>query len=253
MNARVKRTIRRHVDRRFARGFSLLEVMISLAIVLVVAGGMAAFYGVSTRANSIDKLNVQLLNSARAKIEQIQSVPYGQVGIHVAVGASSSSGSAYFVLDPYYEPEYGGVAKGDLLLSDTLTLADGTVVTRTVTVTAVDDPADGTGLNDSDGVIDPNTNTILDYKTLTITASATGNGLPRLTQTLTTVLQGSLAVEIEGATGQDEPVDASPPKVGKVSKKTPPPPPAPPPDCGIEDPPKGKGAGKKGASNQSEC
>jgi prepilin-type N-terminal cleavage/methylation domain-containing protein len=258
MNARYGRTIGRHIPRRFDRGFSLLEVIISLSIVLVVAGGMAAFYGVSTRANSIDKLNVQLLNSARAKIEQIQSVPYSQVGIHVAVGSSSSAGSAYFVLDPYYEAVYNA-DNGDVLLSDSLTLRDGTVVTRTVTVTAVDDPADGIGANDSDGVVEPNTNTILDYKILTVTASATGNQLPLLTQTLTTVLQGSLDVEIEGATGKDAAVDSSPPKVGKVPKATPPPPPAPPAagedgePCAIVVPPKAKTPGKKGTSTQSPC
>jgi prepilin-type N-terminal cleavage/methylation domain-containing protein len=263
MNARFRRTITRLVRRRLERGFSLLELIISMGIVLVVAGGMAAFYGVSTRANSIDKLNVQLLNSARAKIEQIQSVPYGQVGIHVAVG-SSSSGGGYFVIDPYYEPEYGGAIKGDLLLSDALTLRDGTVVTRTVTVMAIDDPADGIGANESDGVLDPNTNTILDYKVLTVTASAAANNLPRLTQTLTTVLQGSLAVEIEGATGKDA-VDNTPPtKLAKVPKATPPAPPPPPASvvdpvtgadvpCDIVIPPKSKTPGKKGTSSQSPC
>jgi prepilin-type N-terminal cleavage/methylation domain-containing protein len=247
MNARVESTIRRHVGRRFARGFSLLEVIISMGIVLVVAGGMAAFYGMSTRANAVDRMNVQLLNSARAKTEQIQSVPYTQVGIQAAAG--SPSGPAYFETDPWNTPTWGDIAAGDLPLSDTVTLPDGTVVTRTVTVTAVDDPSDGIGANDADGTVDPNTNTILDYKLVTVTVSAEGKQLPLLTQTLTTMLQGSLLVEVVGATGEDaDPADipTQSTKVGKTttSKAKG----APDPDCAIAEPPPGGKGGKAGTN-----
>lgn len=228
-------------------GFTLVEILVSLVIVLVVAGGMAAVYGASARANNSDRLNVQLLNSARAKIEQIQSIPYSQVGI---VAAGSATGPGYFVRDPYYEQVYDP-ANGDVLLSDTVTLNDGTPVTRTVTITAVDDPADGTGGDDSDGVTDPNTETILDYKLVTVTASATRNQVGTLRQTLTTILQGALAVEVEGATGKD--AENPPGKLGKVPKTPPPPPPPPPEGCEVTDPPDGKGPGKKGTSKQGEC
>lgn len=228
-------------------GFTLLEVLVSLVVVLVVAGGMASLYGVSARVNNSDRLNVQLLNSARAKLEQIQSTPYTQVGIRAA---GVATGPGYFVRDPYYEPVYDA-AKGDVLLSDVVTLSDGTSVTRTVTVTALDDAADGTGNNDSDEVEEPNTGTILDYKVVTVTASATKAQVGTLQQTLTTILQGALAVEEEGSTGED--ATDPPVKAKKPPKATPPPPPPPPAGCDVDDPPPGKKAGKKGTSKQGTC
>lgn len=238
---------RPHVRQGGDRGFLLLEILVSLGLVLIVAGGTAALYGTVARANNVDRLSVQLLNSARAKMEQIQSIPYSQVGI---VDSGTATGAGYFVRDPYYEPVYDA-ANGDVLLSGTVTLTDGTQVTRTVTVTAVDDPADGTGVDDADGVMDPNTATILDYKLVIVTASATRNQLPTLQQTLTTILQGVLPVEVEGATGKDA---TDPPKKIKKVKNTPAPPPPPPPaGCEVADPPAGKKPGKKGTSPQSDC
>jgi prepilin-type N-terminal cleavage/methylation domain-containing protein len=229
------------------RGFTLIEIMMAMVIVLVVAAGMASFYTMSLKSNTLNAVNVQLLSSARAKLEQIQSIPYEQVGINAS---GVTTGPGYFVVDPVYNPVYNA-ANGDIALSDTVTLTNGRVVTRTVTVAAVDDAADGTGVNDSDGVTEPNTGTILDYKLVTVKASTTVNNLV-LNQTLTTYLQGDLPVEEEGATGTDS--NGTPPaKVGTPPAKMPPAPPAPPAGCDIADPPGGKDPGKKGASPQSPC
>ena len=193
------------------RGFTLIETLVALVIVLVVAGGMATVYGVSIRSNALNSAQVQLLNSARAKVEQIQSIPYEQVGINAS---GVATGPGYFVVDPIYTPTYA-VANGDSLLSDTVTLKNGLVVTRTVTVEAVDDPIDGTGVNDSDGVIDPNTQTILDYKLLTVTASTTVSNF-LVTQVLTNILQGSLPTNWKGV-GTRVPPSASS-KVGSAAR-----------------------------------
>jgi prepilin-type N-terminal cleavage/methylation domain-containing protein len=257
---------RRDLDRT-DEGFSLIEILVSLIIVAVVAGGMATMYGLSVRANDVNATNVQLLNSARAKIEQIVSIPYRQVGIRAAVG--SSIGEGYFVVDSIAGPVYD-VVGGDSVLSDTVTLPDGSLITRTVTIVAVDDAADGIGANDFDQVKEPNTDTILDYKLLTVTTRATRQGAT-LTQTLSTVLQGSLAVEIEGGTGVDADGATPPSKVKTVKGKSPgktPDPPAEGPSawvegqedpttptepCDIDDPGKSAGKGKDGVSKQSGC
>lgn len=249
MHPRPARDRRFQTGDRLDRGFTLLEVMVSLGVLLVVAGGLATFYLASVRANDINAMNVQLLTSARAKIEQIQSIPYSQVGINAS---GAAAGPGYFVVDPVYKAVYSA-ANGDDLLSDTVTVKNGTQVTRTGTVTAVDDATDGTGNDDSDGVTDPNTGTILDYKQVTVTASATTkNGLV-IRQTLTTILQGNLVNEIEGATGKDDAGGAAPQKVAKVKNGAPSVPPPPPPDCEISDAPDGKNPGKKGQSKKSEC
>jgi hypothetical protein len=184
---------------------------------------------------------VQLVSSARAKIEQLQSIPYMQVGMQANAGATG--GPAYFVFDPIYEPKFDP-AKGDVLLSDTVTLRDGTVVTRTVDVQAIDDPADGVGAADADDVEDPNTDAVMDYKLVTVTGTLNKNGI-NYSQVLTTILKGTLPGETEGATGQDS--DGSDPVKPKKAKKTPPAPPPPDDGCASGAVPKGKKKpGKKG-------
>ena len=266
------------------RGFSLIEVMVSLIVVLVIAGGMASLFAASKRANDVNTINIQLVNSARAKVEQIQSIRYDQVGINAS---GTATGPGYFVVDPMYNAVYNP-ANGDLPLSDTVTLKNGTVVTRTVTVTAVDDQADGIGAGDSDGLRDPNTGTILDYKKLVVTTSATINGFT-MTQSFTTYLQGTLPNETDGASGINDPGAGgvtppppqppgappappppppppggdptppappapAPPGVGPPPPAVPPPPPPPPPACNpAPAPPDPKNPGSKGATPQSPC
>lgn len=198
--------------RRSDRGGSLIESMFALLIVVVVSGGVASMYVASARSNAVNAVNTQLLTSARAKLEQIQAIPYEQAGI---VPAGGTAGPGYLVDNPTDTPFYSA-ANGDRLLSDTVTLRDGTPATRTVTITAIDDAADGFGDADQDSVVDPNTDTVLDYKLVTVTASATLNGLV-LAQTLSTILGGELAVETDGSTGTDS-TGAPPAPVGKVKK-----------------------------------
>jgi type II secretory pathway pseudopilin PulG len=227
-------------------GFTLVETLVALVLVLGVTTGMASLYSSSLQANNANSARVQLLSSVRAKIEQIQSIPYMQIGINAS---GTAAGPGYFVIDPVYEPEFNA-ANGDLPFADTVTLANGTQVTRTVTVTAVDDTADGVGANDLDGVEDANTGVILDYKLVTVTATLS-RGATVFSQELSTIVRGSLAEEMEGATGQDS--DGSdPPPVQKVAKM-PPAAPDPPAGCEIAAAPKGKAVGKKGASKQSGC
>ena len=195
------------------RGFTILELLMSLFMLVTVVGGLAAVYMTSANANQIDAINVQLVNSARAKIEQIRSIPYAQVGIDAS---GTPSGPGYFVCNPVYFPVYKSNPQlsscPDILLSDSLTLSNGSKVTRTVTVSAIDDPADGTGSNDQDGVTDPNTGTILDYKQVAVTATMTVNNSV-FTKSLYTDIQGALVSEIDGATGKDA-AGAPPPAPG---------------------------------------
>jgi len=197
---------------RSDRGVSLVESLFALLIVVVASGGVASMYVLSARSNGVASVNTQLLSSARSKLEQVQAIPFEQAGIRPVGGPA---GPGYMVLDPVAAPFYNA-ANGDILLSDTATLRDGTAATRTVTITAIDDAADGTGTADADTLVDPNTDTILDYKLVTVTASATLNHVV-LTQTLSTIIRGELAVEVMGATQVDSTGDAPIP-IGKVKK-----------------------------------
>ena len=200
--------------RRGERGIALVETMVAMLIVLIVSGGLAALSTVSMQSNRVEVLSTQVASSARDKIEEVQAMAYSQVGIK-ATGVPGGAG--YYVADPNNAPTFD-LANGDRLLSDTISVGNGTIVTRTVTVTATDDPADGTGTSDFDALTDPNTGTVLDYKRVTVVATATVDG-KRVSQTLSTVIRGTLPDETDGATGKDSDGTA-PKKLQKVSKKT---------------------------------
>jgi len=198
---------------RSERGGSLVEALLAVGIVVVVSGGLASLYGISMRSTVINSANTELLSAVRAKLEQVQVIPYEQVGI---VPSGGETGPGYIVFDPFATPFYKA-ANGDDLLSDTVTLRDGTRATRTVTVTAVDDPADGSGTGDADDARDPNTDTILDYKRVTVTATATLNGYV-VSQTLSTFVRGTMEVERNGAAGDGS--TGTVPTSTKKAKKT---------------------------------
>jgi prepilin-type N-terminal cleavage/methylation domain-containing protein len=99
MNKRYSKNLRIQPRERFDRGFTLLETLMSLTMLLIVLGGLTALFGLAIRANPIDQMNVQLLNSARAKLEQIESISYSQVGIHAS---GTASGPGYYVANAIY-------------------------------------------------------------------------------------------------------------------------------------------------------
>ncbi len=199
-----------HSGKRPDQGMTLMESLVAMAILLVVMSGLAPLLVVSVRSTDINQHQVELLIAARAKLEEIQSIPYQQVGIVPGTGAS---GPGYFEKDALYNPTYSpGV---DLLLSDTVPLSFPTQATRTVTVEAIDDATDRTGTADWDQVKDPNSGAIMDYKLVRVVATATDPVTKvQLTQELSTYVRGILDSEIDGATGTDS-AGAPPPPKGK--------------------------------------
>ena len=185
-----------------SKGISLIEALVAMVIVTIVVLGLAPLLDIGTRATDINARDVELLNAARQKIEEIhQIMAYDAIGIDVATG--TVSGPAYFETDPIYAGDSFST-DDDFLLSDTVTLSTGITATRTITVEAVDDPADGTGTDDWDQIIDPRTATILDYKQVTVAVSATDplTGAS-MQQQVVTIIRGVLDSEVDGSTGED--------------------------------------------------
>ncbi len=231
---------------RADQGLSLIETLVALSIMLVVMSGLAPLMVVGIRSTDVNQRQVELLIAARAKLEEIQSIPYQQVGIIPGGGAPAPG---YFEKDALYNPTYNPAT--DLLLSDTIALSFGTQATRTVTVEAIDDPVDATGAADWDKVIDPNTGAIQDYKLVRVVAQATDPASNiTLTQELSTIVRGLLDSEIDGATGGGDPAGAAPPPKGKKpkadkTKKAE-------PGAGHPQPPEGDGEGRKDKSKGTD-
>lgn len=187
--------------KRMDQGMSLIEALMALIVVLVVILGIAPLLDIGTVAAEVNQREIEVLNSARQKLEEIYSLmSYDSVGIDVTPGVTSGPG--YFEKDPIYSGTQFDAGQ-DFLLSDTVELSFGTTATRTVTVEAVDDPADDTGASDWDQTKDPRTETILDYKLVRVTATATDPVSElQIQREVVTILRGFLDSEIDGSEGE---------------------------------------------------
>lgn len=176
------------------QGFALTELLIAVLVVTVLLLGMGQFLVGVIRSGSTNSNRVEVLNAVRSKLEAIKVIPYDQLGI---IPVDGTSGAGYFESDPFYAPTYG---EDDIPLTDNFELSNGQFVERTVTVTAIDDAADSTGENDWDGVTDPNTESVLDYKTVTVSVTAIDPSTRNeYTVQLSTILVGKLDSELDGA------------------------------------------------------
>jgi hypothetical protein len=193
------------------RGASLLEAMIASLIFLIVIAGLLPLIAVTLRGESSNDLYVQANNVARAKIEQIKNLSYAELGLSTnnascpdpAPGfgptVTGAIGLGYFEVDPYGDDRFN--PGQDFPLSDTVTIKIGNKqvpVIRKVTIEAIDDPADGSGLaNDRDQMIDMNLRTVIDYKLVTVT-------IVFQDPLLNHQIQQSLATIISGLGGDDD-------------------------------------------------
>ncbi len=188
--------------RKLDKGFSLMEALMAMLLMLIVVLGLAPLLDISTRAAEVNQRETEVMNAARQKLEEIHEImSYGAVGI-IPENPGDTSGPGYFERDPVYSPDAYTVDE-DFLLSDSFPLTFSSA-TRTVTVEAVDDASDGTGVNDWDQVLDPNTGTILDYKLVGVKVTVTDpvSGLV-LEREVFTILRGVLESEMDGSTGED--------------------------------------------------
>jgi type II secretory pathway pseudopilin PulG len=65
------------VDVDSGRGFTILEVVVAIAVVIVSAAGVASLFVASSRAVAISRNATIAALLAREKIEQLRAVPFG--------------------------------------------------------------------------------------------------------------------------------------------------------------------------------
>lgn len=118
---------------RGSRGVTLLDTVVGTALMLVVFLGIAGAFRLSIDVVSNNKARSGAIALAGERMEYIRSIAYGSIGT------------------------VGGIPAGSIAQSETIVLNAVTYTRRTV-VQYMDDPKDGLGASDTNGIIS-------DYKT----------------------------------------------------------------------------------------
>ena len=126
----------------FSRGIGLLEVVVSIGLLSVVFVGLFGVLQLGTRLATDNKSRTGASALALERMEFIRSLDYDSIGT------------------------VGGDPSGLLATSEAITL-NGVPYTRRTVIVYVDDPQDGSGGADSNGITD-------DYKRMKVEVSWTG-------------------------------------------------------------------------------
>ncbi|MBI2618074.1 carboxypeptidase regulatory-like domain-containing protein [Candidatus Kaiserbacteria bacterium] len=121
------------------KGASLLDAIFGTALFLVVFLGIFGAFQLSLQLVKSTALKTGALALANERLEYIRSLPYNDIGV------------------------VGGIPQGELEMEEAVVL-NNTSYTRRTFVQYIDDPADGSGGNDENGVT-------ADYKTAKVTMS----------------------------------------------------------------------------------
>lgn len=124
-----------------SRGATLLDVIVGAALMTIVFAGIVGAFQLTVDAVSNNKARAGAIALANERLEYIRSLPYDSIGT------------------------LGGIPSGALAQSATSSLND-VLYTRRTFVSYEDDPADGSGAGDSNGIV-------TDYKAAKVTVSWT--------------------------------------------------------------------------------
>lgn len=126
----------RHSFRSAQSGITLLDTLVGTFLMLVVFLGIAAAFQLSVDVISTNKARAGAIALANERMEYIRSLAYAQLGT------------------------FGGIPAGSIAQSETVTLNSVPYTRRTV-IEYADDPKDGSGVSDSNGIT-------ADYKTVKV-------------------------------------------------------------------------------------
>lgn len=138
-----------------ARGVTLIDTIVGTALMLIVFVGVAAAFKLSVDVVSNNKARAGAIALANERMEYLRSLAYGQVGT------------------------VGGIPAGIVAPTETIAL-NGVQYTRRTYIAYVDDPKDGSGVNDSNAIT-------ADYKTAKIEVSWQRRATPREIQLVTRI------------------------------------------------------------------
>ena len=150
------------------RGFSLVEILIVSAIMLVVFGGLLVSFRYSLELISHSRAKLTALTLANDGMEYIRSLSYNAVGT------------------------VSGIPSG-LIPQVSTTSLNGIAFTKRVLVEYIDDDADGIGGADSNGIT-------TDYKQAKVTLEWTLRGVTKEVFLVTNIIPRSIETDVGGGT-----------------------------------------------------
>jgi len=149
-------------------GFSLIEVLVVIGITVLVFGGLFASFEYSLQLIAQSRAKVSALSLATDRLEYIRSLPYNNVGTVL------------------------GIPSGNIPQNRTVSL-NGIQFSERVLIEYFDDPADGLGGLDSNGILS-------DYKKVKIEYEWEIYDLPRTFSLISTIIPRSIETTAGGGT-----------------------------------------------------
>lgn len=150
------------------RGFSLVEILVVSAIMLVVFGGLLISFRYSLELISHSRAKLTALTLANDNMEYIRSLSYNAVGTVL------------------------GIPSGLIPQVSTTTL-NGIVFTKRVLIEYIDDDADGLGVADGNGIT-------TDYKQAKVTLEWTIRGVTKEVFLVSNIIPRSIETDVGGGT-----------------------------------------------------
>jgi len=108
----------------YKNGFSLIEIVIGIALFLIIALGVYSAFRLSVKVVHQSKARITAIMLANERIEEVRNLPYNDIGT------------------------IGGIPSGDIPQTENV-VKNGVVFTVKTTISYVDDPFDGTAPDDS--------------------------------------------------------------------------------------------------------
>ena len=187
---------------RSQRGFTLPEVLVALALLAVAMVGVIPMIMLSARGSTFNRNRVNASNDARRRLESLRLLPFDSLGLGIASTTPPYLG--FYEANPITHPLY--TANEDTYLKSTSEISPGVFGLRTVLIQAVDDPADGTGAGDKDGIT-------TDYKRVTAIVEWKEKNQTRSVRQITYMYGANANIAVQG-----EPLGQGP--MGKGIKAT---------------------------------
>jgi prepilin-type N-terminal cleavage/methylation domain-containing protein len=150
------------------KGFALIELLVTAAIMLIIFGGIFVGFRFSLDLITQSRAKLSGLTLANERMEYIHSLSYDAVGT------------------------VSGIPNGAIAQTSTTTL-NNIVFTETVLIQYVDDPADGTGAADSNGIT-------TDYKLAKVTESWQYRGVTQEVFLVSNIIPRSIETNVGGGT-----------------------------------------------------